>query len=191
MKKFFALMIAVLFSAVCFGQISISTQGSSRHNDYIVKGLGFNIKCVDSIYTLNVKDMEGTNFIHIKLGANPNEACNSLSTLYNWFVNARTKDYIEFTSEGKKVTMYKYTSSVPYFSYEDVDYIKNYLTRKTMQGVFGTKYRNRENDAMIGYVDYIDKFQRAIEKIQESSNNVTENNNIETYSFNPREPRYR
>ena len=92
----------------------------------------------------------------------------TLQSLYDWFKVAKTKDYIEFTSaNGVAVTMYKYTSTVPYFSEGDIEYMKNYISKTMMQGMFGTPYRRRANDKMVGCVDDIGQFKKAIKRLDE------------------------
>ena len=170
MKKIF---IAIAFCVMCvvniFGQITIGNTGSSKIENYLIKGMYYNIKCYnDTLYILNVKDLESTEFIRIHLGNNKDEAKNSLIALYDWFKDAKTKDYIEFTSvNGVVITMYKYTSTVPYFSEGDIEYMKNYISKTIMQGIFGAPYRRRANDKMVGCIDDISQFKKAIKHLDE------------------------
>ena len=63
--------------------------------------------------------------------------------------------------------MYKYTSTVPYFSEGDIEYMKNYISKTIMQGIFGAPYRRRANDKMVGCIDDISQFKKAIKHLDE------------------------
>lgn len=132
MKKIFmAIAICLVCAVNGFGQITMGNSGSSKIENYVIKGVYYNIKCYDTVYVLNVKDLESTEFIRIQLGNTIEEAKNSLTSLYDWFKSAKTKDYIEFSSaNGTTITMYKYTSTVPYFSEGDIEYMKIILVKR-------------------------------------------------------------
>lgn len=168
MKRFLTAFVLCIVSIMSFGQITISSVGSSRVEDYVIKGMYYNIKCYDSVYVLNVKDLESTEYIRIKLGNNPEEAYNSLNSLYEWFKSAKTKNYIEFTAGETTITMYKYTSTVPYFSDGDIEYIKSYIKSTVMQAMFGTPYRRRNNDKMVGCIDDIGQLKKALKRLQDN-----------------------
>ena len=167
MKKILVALVLCMVSILGFGQITISSEGSSRVEDYVIKGMYYNIKCYDSVYILNIKDLESTEFIRIKLGNTTKEAYNSLNTLYDWFKQAKTKDYIEFNTGETIITMYKCTSTVPYFSEGDIEYIKSYIKNTMLQGMFGTPYRRRNNDKMVGCIDDIGQIKKALKKLQD------------------------
>jgi hypothetical protein len=167
MKKIAIALMLCMVSIMSFAQITISNGGSSKTSDYIMKDPYFNIRQIDTMFFLNIKDVESTEFIRISLGATPSEAYQSLTTLCDWFKSAKTKDYIEFETNGQMVTMYKYASSVPYFSDGDVEYIKRYIEKSMMQGFFGTPNRKRENDKMVGWITSIGQLKKACTKLQE------------------------
>ena len=167
MKKILVALMLCIVSIMGFGQITISNEGSSRVEDYVIKGMYYNIKCYDSVYILNIKDIESTEFIRIKLGNTTKEAYNSLNTLYDWFKQAKTKDYIEFNTGETIITMYKYTSTVPYFSEGDIEYIKSYIKNNFMHAMFGTPYRRRNNDKMVGWIDDIGQIKKELKKLQD------------------------
>ena len=56
MKKILVALMLCMVSIMGFGQITISSDGSSRVKDYVIKGIYYNIKCYDSVYILNIKD---------------------------------------------------------------------------------------------------------------------------------------
>ena len=167
MKKILVALMLCMVSIMGFGQITISSEGSSRVKDYVIKGMYYNIKCYDSVYILNIKDFESTEFIRIKLGNTTKEAYNSLNALYDWFKQAKTKDYIEFNTGETIITMYKYAPTVPYFSEGDIEYIKSYIKNTMMQGIFGTPYRRRNNDKMVGCIDDIGQIKKVLKKLQD------------------------
>lgn len=167
MKKFLMAIALCLVCAASFSQVTIGAGGSSKIADYVSKGLYYNIKCDETgAYFLNVKDLESTEFIRIQLGSSKEEAAQSLTALCDWFKSAKTKDYIEFSAaNGVQITMYKYTATVPYFSEGDIEYMKNYISKTMMQGMFGTPYRRRADDKMVGCVDDISSLKKAIKRL--------------------------
>lgn len=166
MKKIL-LFLLLFYTASASAQISIVSNGSTKSESYVIKDMYFNIRYTDNTYMFNVSDVESTEFIRIPLGSTYEEAINSLQTLYDWFKNAKTKEYIEFEANGETITMYKYSSTIPYFSNGDVEYIKNCIKKSTMQGVFGAPNRKRNDDKMIGWMTSIGQMKKAIEKLQE------------------------
>lgn len=165
MKKFFMAIVLCLVCTVSFGQISFSNNGSNRSENYLTKGTQGNIKITtDSVYILNILDIESTNVLHIKLGNNEEETYQSLNTIISWFDNAQNKEFVEINVEDKIITLYKYAESYIYFSDADSDYIKNYLHKNMMTGLFGAPQRKRENDNFIGWI-HISQLRRAIEKL--------------------------
>lgn len=166
MKKIFLFLLSMFFITNMYSQISISSEGSAKRESYVMKDTYFNIRFTDSVYVFNINDVESTEFIRIPLGATCNDAITSLQTLYDWFKEAKTKDYIEFEANGETITMYKYTSSVPYFSNGDVEYIKNYIKKSAMGSVFGQPNRKRNDDKMVGWMTTIGQMKKAIEKLQ-------------------------
>lgn len=63
--------------------------------------------------------------------------------------------------------MYKYAPTVPYFSEGDIEYIKSYIKNTMMQGIFGTPYRRRNNDKMVGCIDDIGQIKKVLKKLQD------------------------
>lgn len=45
--------------------------------------------------------------------------------------------------------------------------MKNYISKTIMQGMFGAPYRRRANDKMVGCIDDISQFKKAIKRLDE------------------------
>lgn len=166
MKK---LILATVCAILCCGasaQISIKREGSCSNTSYVAKSRYYGIKCQDSVYTLSVKDIDKTERLDIRLGTGVDEAYTSLATLYGWFKSAKVMDYIVFESEGASVTMYKYTSTVPYFSNGDAEYIKDLLHDRTVKGVFGGREKKSDDGKVVGCVDGINELAKAMAKLK-------------------------
>lgn len=161
--------MAIVLCLVCtlsFGQISFSNNGSNRSENYLTKGTQGNIKITtDGVYILNILDVESTNVLHIKLGNDEEETYESLNTIISWFDNAQNKEFVEINVEDKIITLYKYAGSYIYISDADSDYIKNYINKGMMTGLFGAPQRKRANDNFVGWIQ-ISQLRRAIEKLE-------------------------